>query len=158
MSFSTRILISIFLFVFFFSACSTDLPVEHHSHFSFPKHEAYVELPNGAHEGQPYETLGWVRAKAEYPTLEQIPNDPALCLNYYNKAVRNLLKEAKKVNGDAVIEIRSVIMFMDGTFEEKKTPECSDDGQEGEILLKGIAIKYKPFPSPSPSASPSPMH
>jgi hypothetical protein len=147
-----------FFFLLVASAIScSDLPAEKHSHYSFP-HDAYVELPKGKDEKRPYDVLGWVRAKAVYATMEQSQNDPALCLNYYNKAVHNLLKEARKVNADAVIQIRSVIMYLDGKFEEKPTPECADDGQEGEILLRGVAIKYKPFPTPSPSpgASPTP--
>ncbi len=125
------------------SACSTDLPEEKHDRYAFPVDSAYVNLPTGKNETRPYETMGWVRTKVVFQTMNQEPNNPTLCRNYYNKGVRTLLADAKKAGADAVVQIRSVIIFMDGKTEEKETPECSDDGAEGEILLRGVAIKYK---------------
>lgn len=91
--------------------------------------------------------LGWVRTREHYPTFQQdTENNARLCRNYYNKAARDLLKEARKVQGDAVIKVRSIVILMNGKTEQHATPECSDDGQEGEILLRGIAIKWKPVP------------
>jgi hypothetical protein len=130
-----------------FSGCATSLPEERHDTFHFPDELVYVEEPTGEFKGRPYEVLGWVRAKAHFPTLEQDPNSQKICKNYYNKATRDLLKQAKKeAKGDAVIKVRSVVILMNGKTEEHPTPECSDDGAEGEILLRGIAIKWKPLP------------
>ena len=134
---------SSFALLLLLAACSTSLPEEHHKVFPFPEKHVYVELPTGPDANRPYETLGWVRTKVHYPTMEQDPNNLGLCRNYYNKGAAQLLKEAKKVGGEAVVQIRSVVMMMDRTVQEYPTPECSDDGAEGEILLKGIAIKFK---------------
>ena len=127
-----------------FTACA-GLPEVKHEHFKFPDKGVYVELPTGELENRPYDILGWVRAKATYPTMdvEQGVGDEGLCHNYYNKAARQLLGEAKKAGADAVIKVRSVVFLLDGKTEEHPTAECSDDGGEGEILLKGVAIKYK---------------
>lgn len=130
-----------------FTGCATSLPEERHDTFHFPEKSVYVEEPIGEFKGRPYEILGWVRAKAHFPTLEQDPNSQRICKNYYNKASRDLLKQAiKEAKGDAVMKVRSVVMLMNGKTEEHVTPECSDDGAEGEILLRGIAIKWKPLP------------
>ncbi len=112
----------------------------------FPKSLVFVEEPTGEFKGRPYERLGEVRSKALYPTMEQDPNSERLCRNYYNKAAKDLLKEALKEDAEAVIKVRSVVFLMDGTIEEHVTPECSDDGAEGEILLRGIPIRWKPDP------------
>jgi hypothetical protein len=129
------------------SGCATSLPEEHHATFRFPEKLVFLEEPTGDLKGKPYEVLGWVRTREHFPTLEQDPNSQKLCQNYYNKAARELLKQAKKeAKGDAVIKVRSVIMLLNGKTEEHLTPECSDDGAEGEILLRGIAIKWKPIP------------
>ena len=125
---------------------SAPLPEEHHDHYAFPPYRVYLEEPTGKAIGVPYKILGWVRSKAEFATMEQEVNNSKLCKNYYNKAARLLLKEADKVHADAVIKVRSVVFNLDGTVEEHATPECSDDGAEGEVLLRGIAIKFTPNP------------
>jgi len=126
------------------SACASSLPTERHDHYTFPEHDVFKETPTGKDSKRPYEVLGWVRAKAGYPTFEQAEvGGAALCVNYFNKAAASLLDEAEKAGGDAVIQVRSVVLTLDGKFQEYPTPECSDDGAEGEILLKGIAIRYK---------------
>lgn len=137
-------------------ACATGgLPEEKHAVYAFPEKSVFVEEPIGKDQGRPYKVLGWVRSKAEYPTMEQQnANDNRLCRNYYNKAARDLLKEAKKVNADAVIKVRSVVLTMDGRTEEHVTPECSDDGADGEILLRGIAIKFKSLNEKKPVLAP----
>lgn len=127
-----------------FAACATSLPKERHDVHRFPEKLVFVEEPTGEFKNKPYEVLGWVRSQAQYPTMEQDPNNGRLCRNYYNKAAAELLKEAKKAKAEAVIKVRSVVLLMDGKVEEHVTPECSDDGAEGEILLRGIAIRWKP--------------
>ena len=136
------------LLIGFVTGCATSLPAEHHAIYKFPAKSVFVEEPIGEDLGRPYEIMGWVRARAHFPTMEQDPNSEALCKNYYNKGVGDLLKEAKKVKAEAVIKVRSVVMMLDGKTEEHVTAECADDGAEGEILLRGIAIKWKPRPVP----------
>ena len=128
------------------TGCATSLPEERHKTFHFPEKSVYVEEPTGENLGHPYEIMGWVKAREHFPTMEQDPNSQTLCKNYYNKAAHDLLKEAKKAKGEAVIKVRSVVMLLDGKTEEHTTAECSDDGAEGEILMRGIAIKWKPLP------------
>jgi hypothetical protein len=127
-----------------FVGCATSLPKERHEVFRFPSKLVYLDEPIGENLGRPFEILGWVRSKAYYPTLEQDNENPVLCRNYYNKAANDLLKEALKAKADAVIKVRSIIFLLDGKYQEHSTPECTDDGAEGEVLLKGIAIRWKP--------------
>ena len=139
----------IFLLPLIFVSCAS-LPEVKHVHYKLPEKAFYVELPTGEFENRPYDVLGWVRAKANYSTMdvEQHVGDEAMCHNYYNKAAAQLIHEAKKAGADAVIKVRSVVFLLDGKTEEHKTPECSDDGAQGEILLKGVAIKYKKATEP----------
>jgi hypothetical protein len=130
---------------FMAASCSTSLPKERHDVFHFPESMVFSEEPSGEFKNRPYEVLGWVRSRAHYPTFEQDPNSNKLCRNYYNKAAKDLLIEAKKAKAEAVIKVRSVVLLLDGKTEEYVTPECSDDGAEGEILLRGVAIKWKPI-------------
>lgn len=133
------------------AACASSLPKERHSVYTFPEREVYVEQPTGKRFGQAFKPLGWVKTKVRWPTMEQVPNDQSLCRNYYNKGASQLLDEAEKVGAEAVIQVRSVVLLLNGQLQEHPTPECSDDGAEGEILMKGIAIKYEPTPTPTPA-------
>lgn len=123
---------------------------ERHTRHRFPKDRVYIEEPIGKDTGRPYLPLGWVKSKASWSTMDQDPNSPRLCRNYFNKAAKSLLDEAIKAGADAVIKVRSVVLLLDGKLEFHPGAECSDDGAEGEVLLQGIAIKFKPLPSPSP--------
>jgi len=144
------------LLLLVFTGCATSLPEEHHSKYRFPSERVYVNLPTGQDANRPYEVLGWVKSRAEFPTFEQATqNNPALCRNYYNKAARELLRQADGVGADAVIQVRSVVMLLNGKFETYSTPECADDGQSGEILLRGIAIHYKAATAIPSSTAPS---
>ncbi|MBS1960294.1 MAG: hypothetical protein JST80_12525 [Bdellovibrionales bacterium] len=133
------------------TACATSLPKERHLSYFFPDHEVYVDKPTGKRFGQTFKPLGWVKTKVRWPTMEQAPNDQSLCRNYYNKGAAQLFDEGEKVGADAVIQVRSVVLLLNGQMQEYPTPECSDDGAEGEILMKGIAIRYDPTPTPAPS-------
>ena len=145
------------LFVLLVTAgCASTLPAERHAIYHFPSEAVFVEQPTGENTGRPMKALGWVRSKAHFPTLEQRTHDSALCRNYYHKAAGQLLKEARKVGADAVIQVRSIVFLFSGQTQEFPTPECSDDGAEGEILLRGIAVQYLPWPSPTPVPSPKP--
>ncbi len=133
------------LIALFCSACASaalDEKVKHPK-FSFPEALVFRELPTGELQDRPYEVMGWVRSKAVWPTLDQEAYSEGLCRNYFNKAAKNLLKEAKKVGADAVIQVRSVVFMLDGKVGEFPDPECSDDGAEGEVLVRGVAIKFK---------------
>jgi hypothetical protein len=141
----------------FLWACATpqdDLRERHQRH-RFPKTGVYIEEPDGLDQGRPFQTLGWVRSKATWSTLDQDPHAPHLCRNYFNQASKRLLEEAKKAGADAVIKVRSVVLLLDGRLEYHPGPECSDDGSEGEVLLQGIAIKFKTLPTPSPTPRPN---
>ena len=140
------------LIALFCSACASTALDEKvkHPKFAFPEGLVFRELPTGDLQGRPYEVMGWVRSKAVWPTLDQDAYSDGLCRNYFNKAAKNLLKEAKKVGADAVIQVRSVVFLLDGKVGEFPDPECSDDGAEGEVLVRGIAIKFKPLERKDP--------
>jgi len=131
--------------VFVFACASVPDEKVRHPKYSFPETLVFLEMPTGEFKDRPYEVMGWVRSKADWPTLDQNNYNEGLCRNYFNKATRALFKEAKKVGADAVIQVRSVVFLLDGKVGEYPTPECSDDGAEGEVLVRGIAIKFKPL-------------
>ena len=113
-----------------------------------PKMERY-SFPEGAYVGdvqKPYTKLGVVRTKVNYGTLDWIHDEDTLCKNYYNKAVQDLVRRAKAHGGDAVIDVKSVVFMDDGTSESYDTPQCADDGAEGQILAQGVVIKWVPDP------------
>ncbi len=119
------------------SACSS-LPTQSFERHVFPKKGAFVEKPD-----RPYVVLGQVKTKVNWPTLDPSHEESTLCKNYYNKAVKDLVKRAIENGGDGVAEIRSVVFLMDGKTEVHNTPECVDDGEEGQILLQGVAFRWK---------------
>lgn len=123
------------------------LPTDSVEIFSPVKDGAFVEEPP---KSQPFQVLGIVRTKVNYPSALPEYTDEQLCKNYYNKAVKQLVKAArKKYDADAVITIRSVVRYMDGKHDVFKTPECSDDGNEGQIAVQGRAIRFtKPEEEP----------
>lgn len=105
--------------------------------YAFPK-EAFIGEPD-----RPYEALGLVRTRVNFPSLDPRHDESQLCANYFNKAARDLLNRAREQGGDAVIDIKSVVFLIDGRSEVHPTPECSDDGAEGQVLAQGIAVKWK---------------
>ena len=123
-----------------------------------PKYKAYTFPQEKAHYGnvkKPYETLGLVRSRVNFQTLDPSHDETDLCRNYFNKAVRDLIDTAKKQGGDAVIDIKSVVFMEDGSHQTYPSAECSDDGMEGQVLAQGIAVKWKP-PKPPVSSIISP--
>jgi hypothetical protein len=133
-----------FLTLLLVGACSS-VPTPKHRKYSFSE-DVYV-----SNVKRPYIVLGQVRTKVDFPSLDPNSEERDLCRNYYNKASQDLLKRAKDVHADAVIDAKSVVFLEDGRMETYPSPECSDDGEEGQVLLQGIAIKWKPVPSPTPS-------
>ena len=125
--------------------CSS-VPAPKYEQYAFPKKAAFIKKSD-----RPHENLGWVRAKVNYQSLDPGREEGSLCQNYYNKAVKQLVDFAKEKGGDAVVEIKSVVFLEDGRREEYTTPDCSDDGFEGQILLQGLAVKWKPQPKISQS-------
>jgi hypothetical protein len=109
--------------------------------YTFPS-DAYI----GNVKGRKYTVLGTVRSRVDYTTLDPNHEESELCKNYYNKAVRELLKNAKAQGADAVIDVKSVVFYQNGESKTYPTPECSDDGQSGQILAQGIAIQWKKLP------------
>ena len=108
--------------------------------FAFPKN-AYI-----GDVQRPYTVLGPVRSKVDYQTLDFNREEKDLCRNYYNRAVRDLVKYAKKQGGDAVVDVKSVVFLVDGRTEMYATPECSDEGGDGQVLTQGVAVKWKGAP------------
>ena len=127
-------------------------------------------LPKGVFFGVPpyrYQSMGVVRASKTYPTLHLEMTDEldeAYCKKVFAEAARELLVLAKENGGDGVADVHSVVYLADGRRETYDKPECTDDGEEGEVLVQGIAIKWvrtgvkaAPKPAPSPASSPSPV-
>jgi len=114
-------------------------------------------MPASVYFGSPqrkYEVLGSVRASKTYPTLSQELTDEQearLCKRAFFEAARELLKNARENGGDAVVDVHSVIFLADGRRETYDRPECTDDGDEGEALVQGIAVKWS-----VPAAAPKP--
>ena len=120
-------------------------------------------LPKGAFFGKPpykFQGLGVVRASKTYPTLNIEMTDEledAFCRKVFSEASRELLQIAKANGGDGVADIHSVIFLGDGRRETFDRPECTDDGEEGEVLVQGVAIKWvRTAAQPAPGASPAP--
>lgn len=65
-----------------------------------------------------------------------------LCRNHFNKAVQDLLKLARKNGAEGIADVKSVVFLYDGRTELYPTPECSDDGEEGQVLLQAVAFRY----------------
>ena len=91
--------------------CST-LPPSTFKHHKFPKTEAfYGDIT------RPYQTLGTVRSKVDFNSLDDSHEEKDLCNNYFNKAVRDLVRMSKDKGGDAVIDLKSVVYLADGRQE-----------------------------------------
>ena len=119
------------------TGCST-LPSVSHKDYSFPKEKAFFgDVKRG------YTTFGLVRTKVNYQSLDPQREEDDLCRNYFNKAVIDLTKMAEEKGADGVIDVKSVIFLEDGRTESYPTPECADDGIEGQVLAQGIAVKWK---------------
>jgi hypothetical protein len=130
-------------------ACTT-LPAPKQTKHAFPTAGVYVQEPR-----RTYKTLGVVRAKVNYETLDPVSEERDLCRNYYNKAVKELLEKAKDQAADAVVDVKSVVFLADGRRETYPTPECSDDGQEGQILVQGVAVQWTETAEPAPAPAPA---
>jgi hypothetical protein len=128
--------------------CAT-LPDSKFKKYNFPETAVFVdEKPT-----RPFKVVGPVRVRVNYSSLNPEREELELCQNYYNKGARDLLKRAKRdLKADAVIDIHSVVYFMDGKSKRYPTAECADDGNEGQILMEGKAIRYLPKPKKKAAA------
>ncbi len=126
-------------------ACST-IPEPKYKKYTFPQGSVFVdEKPT-----RRFKVIGPVRVRVNFSSLNPEREEQELCRNYFNKGAKDLLKRAhRELKADAVIEVRSVVYFMDGKSTKYSTPECADDGNEGQVLLEGKAIRYLPDPVPS---------
>ncbi len=129
-------------------------------------------LPKGVFFGAPpykHKTLGIVRTTREYPTLNVGMTEAleqAYCRKAFAEAVRELLRLAKANGADGVADVHSVVYLADGRRETFDRPECTDDGEEGDVLVQGVAIQWVrtgkgapaviAVPSPVPSPAPRP--
>jgi hypothetical protein len=133
------------LLLLLLSACvcsCTSLPAPKHKEYSFPRKVAFLE----EELTRPHKVIGTVRARQDFATLDPNREEESLCKNYYNKAVRELARQAHEKGADAVKGVRSVVFFENGKSELHKSPECSDEGDEGQVLVQGSAIKWDPPP------------
>lgn len=105
--------------------------------YSYPKDDAFV-----GDVKRPYQKLGLVRSRVNFNSLDWVHEEDQLCRNYYNKSVKELVSSAKEKGADAVIQVRSVVFLENGQSETYPTPECADDGEGGQILTEGIAVKW----------------
>lgn len=122
--------------LFFLWSCSS-LPTVRHEKYFFPKETAFF-----GDVRREYKKLGLVRSKVNYQTLDLNHDEEYLCVNYFNRAVEELVRFARKKGGDAVIDVRSVVFFENGEHELHPSAECSDDGMEGQVLAQGVAIQW----------------
>jgi hypothetical protein len=117
---------------------------------------AGVSFDDGA--GRPYQKVGTVRAWQEFKTeLDESFDDKEFqrrCRLAFRDAAAKVLKIAQENGGEAVIQVRSVVFLADGRKEYVAAPECADDGDEGEALVEGIAVRWT-GPAPLQKAAPS---
>lgn len=119
-------------------SCTT-LPEPKLERHKFPARNAFVEPVKFA-----YTALGSVRARRDFSTLDPVHDEGDICKNAYNGAVQELVKTAHAKGGDAVINVKSIVFYEGGKSEVYKTAECSDEGDSGQVLVQGVAVKYKP--------------
>ncbi len=128
-------------------ACAS-LPDPKFKKYAFPEQEVFVDTK----PSRRFKVVGPVRVRVNFNSLNAEREDQDLCRNYFNKGAADLLKRAKRdLHGDAVIDVRSVVYYMDGKSKKFTTPECADDGGEGQVLMEGHAIRYLPEPKVSPT-------
>lgn len=134
------------------SACTT-MPSTTHEDYDFPKGRAFINKVE-----RPYQVIGEVKERVDFPNVDPTAPMRKLCANYFNKAVQGLVKRARRAGADAVVDVRSVVYLMDGTRESYSTPECSDGGDTGQILVRALAVRWKRKPKlgAKPAARPAP--
>jgi hypothetical protein len=124
------------------ASCAT-LPAPNYTSYSLPEEGVFIdEVPS-----RKFKVLGLVRVRVNFSTLNPERDEQELCRNYYRKGLRDLLARARRERkADAIMDVESVVYYLDGKLQAFKSPECSDDGGEGQILLQAKAIRYLPDP------------
>ncbi len=120
-----------------FLSCNS-LPKSEFKPHKFPSEEAFIGAVKRASQ-----SMGMVRAKVDYPTLDGDHEEGELCQNAFNKAVSDMVKMAKGKGADAIVNVKSVVFYEGGQHENYPSPECSDDGMEGQVLTEATAVKWK---------------
>jgi hypothetical protein len=119
-------------------SCAT-IPEPNFKAYAFPEAHVFVD-------GQPtrkFKVLGPVRVRVNFDSMNPERDEQELCRNAFNKGAGDLLKRAKReLKADAVMDVRSVVYYMDGKTNSFSTPECADDGGEGQILMEAKAVRY----------------
>ena len=129
----------------FLPGCAT-LPDPKYKAYAFPEGDVFVDN----RPTRRLKVLGPVRVRVNYNSLNPEREEQDLCRNAFNKGALDLLKRARRdQKADGVIEARAVVYYMDGKSSKFSTPECADDGGEGQILMEGKAFRYLPEPKPS---------
>ena len=121
----------------FASACSS-MPESKYHRIAFPKKNAYLD------ETPPFEAdrLGTVRTKISFPTIDPDHETDEICESAFNQGAHDLLSKATKQYGaTAVVEVRSVVFYLDGKRKLYPQAECADDGDEGQILMQATAVR-----------------
>lgn len=126
-----------FLFFLGCVSCAT-LPEEKIDIVQPPKSGIYLDLPPQA-TGE-YVELGDVKTKINFK-MSQMYEDEFLCQNAYHRGLKDLLHRAEAKGGNAIMNIRSVVFYLDGKNESFKTPECSFETEEGQILMQAKVIR-----------------
>lgn len=115
------------------------LPEPKFKAYDFPEGDVFVDTK----PSRRFKVLGPVRVRVNYNSLNPDREAQELCRNAFNKGASDLLKRAKRdQKGDAVIDVRSVVFYLDGKSEKFPSAECADDGGEGQVLMEGKAIRY----------------
>jgi hypothetical protein len=141
-NFKSHLRFTAVLSLFYVVGCSS-LPEPKFKSYAFPEGTVFVnDKPS-----RKFKVLGPVRVRVNFSSLNAEREESELCRNFYNKGASDLLKRAQRERkADAVIDVRSVVYYMDGKSKKFTAPECADDGSEGQILMEGKAIRYLPEP------------
>ena len=128
-------------------SCNT-VPTQKFVPYSFPKDVAYT-----GNVERPFQPMGYVRTKVNFQSLDMSHDEAELCKNYFNQAVRDMLKMARAKGADGLVQVRSIVFYEGGQHEVFPRAECSDDGMEGQVLTEAIAVKWKKAPTKSVSSA-----
>lgn len=117
--------------------CSS-LPQSDFKFRKFPSDHAFI-----GDVKRPYTAVGTVRGKVNFSSLDADHEESELCRSAFNQASADMVKMARNKGADAIIQIKSVVFYEGGQREYYSTPECADDGMEGQVLTEATAIKWK---------------
>src|SRR5690606_20887371 len=91
------------------------LPEPKFKAYDFPEGDVFVDTK----PSRRFKVLGPVRVRVNYNSLNPDREAQELCRNAFNKGASDLLKRAKRdQKGDAVIDVRSVVFYLDGKSEK----------------------------------------